>query len=120
MEKANSRRKVDLFGYSASDMRFKRTAIESVTIGGCLSLTLFFVSWWTRSFDFWVFPQLPGFWVSSLLWGFPGFGYHHPNRVRSAFLFPYVMVVVNMVFYGLLAHVVVSFSKRTAVKPGPR
>jgi len=89
-------------------------------IGAGVSVSLFLVSWWTHTFDFLVIPQLSGFLISSWLWGFPGFPHHDTNQVRGAFLFPYVMIVVNMVFYGVLAHVLLSFIRSEAVKPGAR
>ena len=95
---------------------FKKAFIASAAFGTGISLTLFFVSWWTHTFDCLVYPQLPGFLVSSLVWGFPGFPYHQPSPGRGAFLFPYVMVGVNTVFYGVLIYVCLIVSKQWAEK----
>jgi hypothetical protein len=95
------------------DNTFKKAFIASAAFGTGISLTLFFVSWWTHSFDFLVYPQFPGFFVSSLVWGFPGFP-HQPSPGRDAFLFPYVMVGVNTVFYGVLIYLCLIIGKRWA------
>jgi hypothetical protein len=95
------------------DNTFKKTVIGSVAFGTAISLTLFLVSWWTHSFDFLVYPQFPGFYVSSLLWGFPGFP-HHPSPGRGEFLFPFVMVGVNTVFYGALIYLCLIIGKQWA------
>ena len=91
---------------------FNRKLTDSVAIGACISLGLFFLSWWTHTFDRLVFPQFPGFLVSSLLWGFPGFSHVNPHRLRGAFLFPYMMVFVNMLFYGMLTYLCSSVLRR--------
>jgi hypothetical protein len=83
----------------------KKAVIKSAVIGIGLSLTLFFVSWWTHSFDSLVFPQFPGFLVSSLLWGLPGFPHHDPDRLPHPVLFPFVMISINALFYGVLVRV---------------
>jgi len=93
----------------------KKAMIASVAIGICASLALFLTSWITDSFESLLIPQLPGFLVGSWLWGFPGFSQHPSSQVRGAFLFPYVMIIVNSFFYGTLARilfVVVSRSRR--------
>jgi hypothetical protein len=92
---------------------FKRKLTDSASTGACISLGLFLVSWWTHTFDFLVFPQFPGFFLSSLLWGFPGFSHVNPQRVRGASLFPYTMVFFNMLFYGILTYIYLSALNRS-------
>jgi hypothetical protein len=79
----------------------KRTGV-SFGIGTCISVSVFFLSWATGIFDLLLFPQLPGFLVSSALWGFPGFARFGPQHARIAVLFPFVMLIVNAMLYGLL------------------
>jgi hypothetical protein len=94
----------------------RKTVIASGTIGTGISLALFFASWWMHAFDLLVFPQFPGFLISSFLWGYPGFG-HNPSNARGAIVFPYVMVAVNASFYGAITYALISISKRVAAKP---
>ncbi len=84
----------------------KKKVIVPVVIGAGIALTLFFVSWGTHTFDLLVFPQLPGFLVSSWLWGMSGFGHNtaYPVERGGGFLFPFLMIFVNAVFYGALAY----------------
>jgi hypothetical protein len=97
----------------------KRTGV-SFGIGTCISVSVFFLSWATGTFDLLLSPQLPGFLVSSALWGFPGFARFGPHPARSALLFPFMMLTVNAVFYGSLTRLLVfvltryfrSFAKR--------
>jgi hypothetical protein len=75
------------------------------------------VIWWTHSFDVLIFPQLPGFLTSSWLWGMPGFAHDTAQHVQlrpGGFLFPYLMVFVNGLFYGTLVHLSTSISKGRA------
>jgi hypothetical protein len=90
-----------------------RTIANAAAAGAVVSIALFLFSWWARAFDELVIFQLPRFWIASLLWGFPGFSQYTPTH-RGSFLFPYVMVAVNTVFYGLLAYVFLRFAMPTA------
>jgi len=90
-----------------------RTIAKAAVAGAVVSIALFLLSWWAHEFDLLIIFQLPGFLIASRLWGFPGFQHYAPTH-RGSFLFPYLMVAVNSVFYGLLAYVIVRFSMHAA------
>jgi hypothetical protein len=90
-----------------------RTIANAAAAGAVVSIVLFLFSWWAHAFDELVIFQLPGFWIASLLWGFPGFPHYTPTH-RGSFLFPNLMVAVNTVFYGLFVCVFLLFVMRTA------
>jgi hypothetical protein len=84
----------------------KRTGV-CFGIGACISVSLFLLSWSEGIFDLLLLPQLPGFLAASALWGFPGFARFGPHPARSTFLFPFVMLIVNAMLYGLLVLLVI-------------
>jgi hypothetical protein len=90
------------------DKEARRAVLNSAAAGGFIAVGLFFVSWWANAFDTLVFFQLPGFLVSSFLWGFPGFG----HRVTAGF--PFLMIAVNVLFYGFLVYLFTLFVNRLA------
>lgn len=87
--------------------------VKAAAAGASVSVALFLVSWWAHLSDELLIPQFPGFCIASLFWGMPGFPHYVPKH-RGVFLFPYVMIVVNTVFYGLLAYGVMRLLRRTA------
>ena len=94
---------------------FRKTVIASGVVGIAISLALFFASWWMHAFDLLVFPQFPGFLTSCFLWGYPGFA-HNSSSHGGAVFFPYVMVVVNSLFYAAITCAAISISKRMSTK----
>jgi hypothetical protein len=94
---------------------FRKTVIASGAVGIGISLALFFASWWMHAFDLLVVPQFPGFLIASFLWGYPGFA-HNSSSHGGAVFFPYVMVVVNSLFYAAITCAAISISKRVTAK----
>jgi hypothetical protein len=92
----------------------RRQLITSLGVGTVISLGLFFTGWASANFEGWLIPQLPGFLLCSLIWGVPGFA--HSSQVRGAFLFPYLMITLNLVFYGVLTQIVWNFVARSSRK----
>lgn len=88
--------------------RPSRVLIASAAIGVGTSVTFLFGSWLTN-FDSFLISQFPGFFVSSLFWGMPGFAHYVPKH-RCSFLFPYLMVLVNSLCYGVLAYLFIVFT----------